>query len=195
MRILLGTFLIGLLGVSMQAQQRGMPRAGPAFPFDSSLPPVSPIPSLAGSRPAAQRFGQPIRRPGGRLYGGIPYWYPYATGYATGTESPQNVVVMQAASQPETAVAAEPIPAPKSDIRDYSWEAPGEVHSNVFSIALKSGGTEVAEAVWVQNGSLHYVTPHGDDRSVSLEKVDSERTERLNHENGLRLRIPPAQMK
>lgn len=193
MRSLLGAFLVGLLGLSMQAQQRGMPRTGPSFPTDSSLPSIAPIPPLGGSRAPMQRFGQPSGRPGGRQYSGFPYWFPFSTGYTTVPESPQNVVVMQSAPQPQPAVTPKPAPSPKSEIRDYTWQTSGAVQSTSFSIALKDGRTEMADAVWVQSGFVRFVTPQGEDRSVPLDKVDRERTERMNRENGLRLRIPHAQ--
>ena len=195
-------WIIGVLAlatVTAGAQIRGRapqpvapPR--PAFPFDASLPPVSPIPFLGPQTlpgAASVAFGQPVypRRFYPRY--GYPYGVPlYSAGYVYGGAPSTNVFIIQNPPPPEPPPLP-PEPA-KPEVRDYKWPDVGKPEVTAeemaaFAIALRSGVIESASAVWIQEGKLHYVTPEGVRHELRPEAIDRELTDKLNRERGLRL--------
>ena len=48
-----------------------------------------------------------------------------------------------------------------------------------------------ADAAWVQNGALYYISGQGAQKCVPLSQVDRSATERLNAQKGLTLWLPP----
>ncbi len=55
----------------------------------------------------------------------------------------------------------------------------------LYLIALKNGSIYLANAYWVENGTLHYLTNSGAHNQVSFDQLDLEFTTRLNRERGL----------
>lgn len=178
----------------MFAQQRGAVNPVRTFPSESSLPLLSPIPPI-GNTPRPQNIVPGFQRPRWQPYGypSMFPWYGGYGGYVGGAQPSQNVVVVQTPPPaPAEVYRPEPPPPPaKPEVRDYRWEEEIRSTASEFVIALRDGTEEAAEAVWVHGGTLHYATPRAIDRAVPLRLVDRERTESLNRQRGLRLRLPP----
>ncbi len=190
MRILASALLLAVAGLCALAQQHRTMHPVQTFPLESSLPAVAPIPPL-GNTPLRTFIGPGFQRPLGYPY--MLPWYGGYGGYYGGVQPSQNVVVVQTPPPaPAEVYKPEPPPPPlKPDVRDYRWEEGVATTVSEFVVALRDGTEEAAEAVWVQGGMLHYATPRGTDRAVPLRLVDRERTESLNRQRGLRLRLPP----
>ena len=60
-------------------------------------------------------------------------------------------------------------------------------------IALNDGSRKSANAVWVQNGALHYVDTEDRHHQVPLQSVDRQSTWKLNRERKLDFWLPAAQ--
>jgi len=56
---------------------------------------------------------------------------------------------------------------------------------NIYLIALKDGTIRTAIGYWVEDGTLHYVTPQSSVNHVTLDMVDRESSEQLNRERKL----------
>lgn len=56
---------------------------------------------------------------------------------------------------------------------------------NIFLIALKDSTLRSAIGYWVEDGTLHYVTPQSSVNHVTLDIVDRELSEQLNRERNL----------
>lgn len=84
------------------------------------------------------------------------------------------------------------------EIREYSFPqqsaaAPppaARAEEETFSIALADGSRHAANAVWVQEGFLHYVDTEDEHRQVPLSSVDRQLTRRLNREKNLAVWLP-----
>ena len=61
----------------------------------------------------------------------------------------------------------------------------------LYLIAYKEGPIYPAIGYWLENGTLHYLTPKGDHNQVSLDLIDMKLTRRLNAERGLSFEIQP----
>lgn len=99
------------------------------------------------------------------------------------------VVVQQAPPVPPKPPRVEPA---RSVIHEYKppEPRPPEEKEAAFVIALTDGSVEPALAVWVQAGSLHWMDASYRGRSAPFERIDRDRTLRLNQERGLRLPLP-----
>lgn len=190
MRTAAGLLALGLVAAGASAQQA-------RFPFDTSLPPVGPTPSLAPGVTAAPGAVAPrIDRRGSRHRGFAgPAWFG---GYAA-YDYPRapNVVVIQPPAAPppqEPAPVRREAPEPvRSEIREYDWEERPirEADPASFAVALKDGTVHAARLVWFQNETLYLVTAEGARRSVPVGEFDRPRTEQLNRDRGLRFFPPP----
>jgi len=81
--------------------------------------------------------------------------------------------------------ARRPAPAPVADDTDTTPEAPH------YLIAFKDHTIYSAMAYWVDGDTLHYFTNGNTHNQASLSLVDRDLTERLNHEAGVDLKLPP----
>jgi hypothetical protein len=62
----------------------------------------------------------------------------------------------------------------------------------VFLIALKDGSVYMAVAYWIEDSTLHYITPQGKHNQVSLPLVDRHLSQKLNQgRSEFRLPDPP----
>ncbi len=61
-------------------------------------------------------------------------------------------------------------------------DEPGTIKSVVYLVAMKDGGVYSAVAYWLEDTTLHYITPKHDHNHASLELVDRELTDQLNRE-------------
>jgi hypothetical protein len=133
------------------------------------------------------------------VMGGLPYDYSY--------DQPQPPVVVapaQPASPPVTinqnfappAGAGPEAASPGSNVQIY--RAPAAQPSAppddqvLFFIALKDSSVYTASAYWVEDGTLHYVTPQGRHNQVSLDLVDRGVSARLNGGRNIDFRLPPS---
>lgn len=125
--------------------------------------------------------------------------YPFLGGYGLDYPLPciedratDNTTIVQP-SPPLTYPAPPPAPA-QAVINEYKWNEPagaGGDGSNTFTIALKDGSKRYSTAVWVQDGTLHYVDSEGRQQVLSSGLIDRNATERLNGRHNLRLQLPP----
>jgi hypothetical protein len=78
---------------------------------------------------------------------------------------------------------------PLPDIRDSTAieEVPDRVE---FFIALKDHSVRTAVAYWVQDETVHYITPHGSHNLVSISLVDQTLSARLNSDNLVQFILP-----
>ena len=93
-------------------------------------------------------------------------------------------------------ISAGGAPSPiTSVIHEYnvSAPAPSGAEQPAFTIALNDGSRLTATAVWVQNGSVHYVDLDDSSRETPLRLVDRNLTRKLNEDRHLNLRLPAAE--
>ena len=166
------------------------------------IPPVGPIPPLGVN---ASFFGFD-RRSGFRQHffpssGFFPYAYPlFGGGYDYGYPPEPNVIVIQ---QPAPQVIVQQVPREvvRPEIHDYKEPPPAvaaappgaNTEGATFMIALNDGSRKSANAVWVQNGALHYVDTEDRHHQVPLQSVDRQSTRKLNRERKLDFWLPAAQ--
>lgn len=194
------------------AQERGAP---PGFPIVNNSNILHPGLPPQGAARVPQRL--PPRQNGGvgrRYYGGgallIPYpgyvdpFYAGETGYDPAFGGyPQPVpptIIINQNFQPETIhpqfrdYSNVPLPEPGVVISAPAGPpAPTEVtdqQQNVYLIAMKDNSVVTAQAYWVQDDTLNYVTLKGVQNHISLSLVDRELSARLNGERQVQFRIP-----
>jgi hypothetical protein len=66
--------------------------------------------------------------------------------------------------------------------RSATPRAPVDDKATIYLIALKDSTIHSAIGYWVEDGTLHYVTPQGTANRVTLDRVDKELTDQLNRE-------------
>ena len=61
-------------------------------------------------------------------------------------------------------------------------DEPASIKPVVYLVAMKDGGIYSAVAYWLEDTTLHYITPKHDHNHASLDLVDRELTDQLNRE-------------
>lgn len=61
-------------------------------------------------------------------------------------------------------------------------DEPATIKPVVYLVAMKDGGVYSAVAYWLEDSTLHYITPKHDHNHASLDLVDRELTDQLNRE-------------
>lgn len=88
-------------------------------------------------------------------------------------------------AQPEPSATTTPPPAtqgcPATD---------NNVDRVQFFIVLKDHWVHVAVAYWVENGTVHYITPEGSHNQVSIGLVDRQVSAKLNAGNAVKFVLP-----
>jgi hypothetical protein len=137
-------------------------------------------------------FGSPFAY-GGYGYG---YGYPEYPGYGMPAASP--IVVIGAPSgtayqpeQPYKPHEAKPVTKEYKPGSLPPAPQPLQGPKPQFSIALTNNTVDNADAAWVQNGALYYLSGSGAQKCVPLSQIDRSATERLNAQKGLTLWLPP----
>jgi hypothetical protein len=100
----------------------------------------------------------------------------------------QIVVVYPPMVQPSTVVMIErerPAPIPAEPEEAYGWR-----QQITYMIALKDNDIRIADQYWVKNGTLYYLTPDHQERTVPVESVDLTLTIRLNGERNVAFYLP-----
>jgi hypothetical protein len=146
----------------------------------------------------------------------VPVPYPvFVGGYYAAYPPPQqtpNVIVVAPPQQPAPQVvinqtfAARPevqeystVSAEDSGVRVYQAPAPAPLDSSgpvqsqeptIYLIAFKDGSVRTAIAYWVEDDTLHYVTPQGRPNKASMVLIDRDFSLKLNHQRGLEFHFP-----
>ncbi len=68
-------------------------------------------------------------------------------------------------------------------------EEPATIKPVVYLVAMKDGGVYSAVAYWLEDSTLHYITPKHDHNHASLDLVDRELTDQLNRERKVPFKI------
>jgi hypothetical protein len=74
-----------------------------------------------------------------------------------------------------------PAPEPKQEVR----RVPASDRPTIYLIALKDSTIRQAIGYWVEQGTLHYVTPQSTINRITLDNVDRELSHQLNSERNL----------
>lgn len=121
---------------------------------------------------------------------GLPWFGDWGYWPEQGQQAPAAPVVMvvpYAAPAPAEAYKPE-----KAEPVTHEYKVEGNAAPATFAIALKDGTIRAADAVWVNAGGLHFITPEGTTTRVSIDAVDRGRTKSLNQAKNLQLWLPPA---
>jgi hypothetical protein len=97
-------------------------------------------------------------------------------------QAQQPIIIVQ---QPAPQQVVEQTPAPQPAEAAASLPDEGE-----FTLVLRSGRQLQASAFTRQNDKIVYVTPDGGRRSVALNDLDSDATQRVNQERGVPIQLP-----
>ena len=144
-------------------------------------------------------FGSTGGYRGGYGYGAgtviVPYGVPYYVSYPE-PQAQQPITIVTPPPQIIYMMQGEPAPPEprRESVITYivpSREPPPEAAAaqRPFLIALNNQSIYTAAEYWVEDGTLHYVSPLGAHNQVSLDQIDLAFTERLNRERGLDFRL------
>ncbi len=125
----------------------------------------------------------------GGYYGGFSnYADPssYGYGYAPQTQPPVNVTVVNAPPQVPTVIINQNYGPPQQPMMEQQQtaapaetsEAPAPPH--YFLVAFKDHSVYSALTFWIEDKTLHYVTPQQTHNQASLDLVDMDFTNKLN---------------
>lgn len=133
---------------------------------------------------------------GGGLYGDNPYAYQQ--------QQPPNITIVMPPQQTAPPVtinqypeAARPEASSGAEPGIQTYEAPSAPRPEpaddqvMFFIALKDSSVYTAVAYWVEDATLHYITPQGRHNQVSLDLVDRQTSAKLNEGRKVEFRLPP----
>ena len=115
------------------------------------------------------------------------YGYPYDFEYPQEPPMP-----IERPLPPPAIVQQAPPPVPRPVTHEYVSPAPTAPTGMepTFVIALRDGSQMAATAVWVQDGTVHYLDSEDRAHQTPLTSVDRNLTRRLNQEKNLDLRLP-----
>lgn len=128
-------------------------------------------------------------------YGG--YGYPYGSYYPDyAYQPPPNVIVYPSDPAPPPAYDYSPPPPARPEVREYGENPPSSssrtYEKPIYLIAFKNqDNIRAAEAYWVEDGTLHYVTLQHERKEAPLDSVDRAFSNRLNRERRVDFRLPP----
>jgi hypothetical protein len=129
-------------------------------------------------------------------YGGYGYGYPYDPYYPDyySYQPPSNVAYYPSEPAPDYSYAP-PAPPLRPEVREYRGSAPSSSRAYekpIYLIAFKNqDNIRAAEAYWVDNGTLNYVTLQHERKQAPLDSVDRAFSGRLNRERHVDFRLPP----
>jgi hypothetical protein len=178
---------------------------------------IPPSPQLFPSQLAATVNGTSVNtRPGRRNNGRSGVGYPvylgggyipaYAPDYSgqTQLDQPQYQQPYQPPAPPviinqyfSTPPASEPITAPSSEIyragSDRQETAEAAPAQKYYLLAFKDHSVYSALAYWIEDKTLHYVTPQNTHNQASLDLVDVDFTKKLNMNRDVPFTVAPSQ--
>jgi hypothetical protein len=198
---LVGSMKLGLLALGVTLAAAGQNRPVTAVGRITSTTFAGNLAaSVQGTLPV-----RPVRFPPfvllGGGYGGYSYpgpSYVDPSMYAPPAPAAGPVLVIQSEPPylppPEAAAVSSPGKTEDTSVKIYSNpvtmappDAPAKPSAGqqVVILALKDGGAETAIAYWTDGNQLKYVTPDRKEKQVSLSKVDTALSARLNRERGV----------
>src|SRR5678815_1286695 len=156
----LGLAMALVTGAGFGQRPGGMP---PGNPLGNPLPPLGPIPSLAGSaRPPIAPQG---RQRGMRSAGFYPLpYYPtsyYPSPYADSPPPAPSVTIIQQFAQPAVIAVEPPVTAHIQEYAPSSSAPASGSEPAMFAIVLKDGSVLPAAAVMTQGDALQIVDADG----------------------------------
>jgi hypothetical protein len=133
--------------------------------------------------------GYPSYGLGYSAYPDYDYSYSYPS-YGYGYQAP--VVIYQTSTEP---AYAPPAAAPaRAEAREPEQAQPESkaYERPIYLIAFKhQENICAAEAYWVENGTLHYITLEHERKQATLNSIDRAFSSRLNRERRVDFRLPP----
>lgn len=81
--------------------------------------------------------------------------------------------------------AAEQAPAARASRPAYPAAGVAEQKATIYLIAFRDQSIQAAYAYWVDGNTLHYVTVQGSHNRATLDLIDRDMSDRLNHERGI----------
>jgi hypothetical protein len=153
------------------------------------LPTVRPIPQL-GSVGIYNRFWNY-----GSGSGGLGWGYPNAfdsygdEGYDdSGYQSP---MISTSAEENYGPTFIQPPPPPaRPELHEYKWPDSSGDAAATFVLMLTDGSVRPAIAVWVQESTVHYITPEGSGERLELHNINRQGTRMSNAAKHLTLWLP-----
>lgn len=121
--------------------------------------------------------------PGSSFDVGSPY---YSAPDEAGASTPDAVIMMPQTQPPEP-----PPPPAELVVHEYKWTDTNSIAGTPFLIATKDGNVFRATAFWTQGHAVSLITPNNTSKTIRLDQIDRDRTQRLNKENKLTLWLPP----
>jgi hypothetical protein len=116
--------------------------------------------------------------------------YSYPTSYSDYSSAASPAVVIYQSQPPVTVYEAPAQPEPRQFQDTYPQQT---IEPTIYLIALKGQNTiNAAQAYWITDNTVHYVTLKGDGRQVSLNAIDRALTLRLNRDRHIDIRLPNA---
>ena len=169
--------------------------------------------NISGRQLPANGPRTPVPVVGGTYY--VPYAYPVYVGGGAQQQQPQ---VIQIEQHPASVIINNnyvPDSAQRPSMREYTADslpppagpakaigAPrispdsetGAVSSKsdkptIYLIAMKDGSIYSAVAYWVEDGTLHYMTPQHAHNRASIELVDRDITDQVNRERSVTMKL------
>ena len=153
------------------------------------LPTIRPIPPL-GRMGIHNRF-----RNNGHGRGGLGWGYPGAfdgygdAGYYDGEYQSPMIGMPEEESCGPTFIQPPPPPV-RPELHEYKWPDSSGDTSAAFVLMLTDGSVRPASAVWVQDNTLHYITPEGTGGRLGLHSINREGTRAANAAKHLTLWLP-----
>jgi hypothetical protein len=95
---------------------------------------------------------------------------------------------MRVYEAPKSAEA--PKPATREPAASKPAQPPADDRPTIYLIALKDTTVRQAIGYWVEDETLHYVTPQGTINRVTLDMVDQSASSRFNAERNLEFELP-----
>jgi hypothetical protein len=161
----------------------------------------TPLPQIGFRQRGRGRFGGPIVGAypvfigNGYYYGDNSYSEDSAAAYPSyGYQPPANITIIMPQNAPPPAVNQYGAPSGQAGVEMYQEPNPQRPEPPddqiLFFIALKDSSIYTAVAYWVEDGTLHYITPQGKQNQVSLALVDRQTSARLNEGRKVEFHLP-----
>jgi hypothetical protein len=168
---------------------RGGGGMSPGFNGSGGLPTLRPIPPLGWTG-----IHKPFRN-NGYGWGGLGWGYPAAfdgygdAGYYDGGYQSPMIGMPEEESCGPTFIQPPPPPV-RPELHEYKWPDSSGDTSAAFVLMLTDGSVRPAIAVWVQDNTLHYITPEGTGGRLGLHSINREGTRSANAAKHLTLWLP-----
>jgi hypothetical protein len=202
-RALLAAVIICLFPIVSVGQHRGGGGGGGHIGGAGPVAPASPGRPIGG-HPTSPTYGFDSRSDGNPYWGAYRGFGTYGLGWGyqgssfdagwpnysapdeVGASAPSVVIMMPQIQPPEP-----PPPPAELVVHEYKWTNTNSIARTPFFIATKDGHVFRATAVWTQANVVSLITPNNTSKTIQLDQIDRDCTQRLNKENKLTLWLPP----